>query len=598
METKDNYFLFQYKLEKYYIKSYQNEYEVGDYLIIKGHKEDLEFSSIESQFDFEDYLNKKGIHYEYKITSIEYRFKNPIRIKAWRNSFLNRYDESIRSLIGSILFSYSLDGSVVDNVSSLHIIRLVSASGLYIYLFLKIVGFFLLRILKEKQVKQVSLIVLSFIYLMTFPRLTSLRILIYEFIKYLNKYHFNDKYDHISIISILGLVLLIIDFHNAYSESFIIYFSFSVFMDITNSLYIDMRSRKRKLIRSILSFLFFIPFELQFYSSVSLLSNVFALILTPLFIVFSIFSYIGLLGIPIAPVLTFIYKILDALTSFIRHLNIEIYGPRFNDIGILLFYFSLLIICYLRIIRFKPLEKYGISIFLSINFIHFLPNSLPINEKVYFINVGQGDSCLIQKGNQAVLIDTGGLRYLDIAKESLIPFFKKNKIYDIDYLITTHNDFDHNGGVNSLIHNFKVRNYIHSSSSFPLKAGSLYIDNLNTFTSEVDDDNDRSLVLTFSLANKSFLVTGDAPKYIEEKIINKYKNIDCDILKVGHHGSKTSTSENFIKALKPKEAVISVGENNYGHPNKEVIDILNKYHVKIRRTDIEGTIIYKKYVFI
>ena len=86
---------------------------------------------------------------------------------------------------------------------------------------------------------------------------------------------------------------------------------------------------------------------------------------------------------------------------------------------------------------------------------------------------------------------------------------------------------------------------------------------------------------------------GDASKYIENLILNKYGSLDVDILKVGHHGSKTSSSFNFIDALRPKEAIISCGKNNkYGHPSIEVINILSYFDINIRRTDIEGTIVY------
>lgn len=86
---------------------------------------------------------------------------------------------------------------------------------------------------------------------------------------------------------------------------------------------------------------------------------------------------------------------------------------------------------------------------------------------------------------------------------------------------------------------------------------------------------------------------GDAPIEIEKSVINSYENIDCDILKVGHHGSKTSTSIELLEALSPEDAIISCGVNNmYGHPNKEVIDRLNEFDINIRRTDLEGTIEY------
>ena len=89
---------------------------------------------------------------------------------------------------------------------------------------------------------------------------------------------------------------------------------------------------------------------------------------------------------------------------------------------------------------------------------------------------------------------------------------------------------------------------------------------------------------------------GDAPIYIEKQIMQNENNIPCDILRVGHHGSNTSTSEDWIKFTSPEEAVISVGKHNkFGHPNKEVISVLKKYKIKIRRTDLEVTIVFRQF---
>ena len=188
------------------------------------------------------------------------------------------------------------------------------------------------------------------------------------------------------------------------------------------------------------------------------------------------------------------------------------------------------------------------------------------------------------------MIDTGGYKSFDMATETLIPFMNKKKITHINALILTHDDFDHSGAKDSLIENFKVDNLLTNKTQFPYKIGDLNIENLNTF--DFTEENDSSLVLSLEFIGKKFLFTGDASVNTEEKILEKY-NVDCDILKVGHHGSNTSTSEKFLKAASPDEAVISCGAKNYyGHPHKEIIDRLNKYNVKIRRTDIEGTICY------
>ena len=89
---------------------------------------------------------------------------------------------------------------------------------------------------------------------------------------------------------------------------------------------------------------------------------------------------------------------------------------------------------------------------------------------------------------------------------------------------------------------------------------------------------------------------GDAPSYIEKEIIKHTEGIKCDVLKVGHHGSNTSTSEEWLKYLSPSEAIVSCGKNNkFGHPNKEVVSLLNKHRIKMHRTDLEGTIVYKQF---
>ena len=168
------------------------------------------------------------------------------------------------------------------------------------------------------------------------------------------------------------------------------------------------------------------------------------------------------------------------------------------------------------------------------------------------------------------------------------------KIYSIDYLLITHEDFDHNGAKDSLMNNYKVSNVVDREECFPLKVGNVLINNLNPYAFTNDrGENNSSLVLDFTLAGQKFLLMGDASKDIEKAILRIYPTIDCDILKVGHHGSNTSSGFDFIKTISPREAVISVGKNNnYGHPHLDVLNTLRHFGVVIRRTDLEGTICY------
>jgi len=235
--------------------------------------------------------------------------------------------------------------------------------------------------------------------------------------------------------------------------------------------------------------------------------------------------------------------------------------------------------------------KFGSIPIVSSLCLSLIPLQTFIVNGVYFINVGQGDSILIKNRDNIVMIDTGGNKSFDMANEVLIPFLKKKQINHIDALIATHNDFDHSGAVVPLINNFPVYNYLTKPDDFPYQIGDISLTNLNDYKS--NETNDTSLVFNIDFIGRKWLLMGDASIDVEKFLIDENKDINCDILKVGHHGSKTSTSDEFLKYTSPQEAIISVGaKNSYHHPNDEVLAKLNKYGIKIRRTDIEGTISY------
>jgi len=240
---------------------------------------------------------------------------------------------------------------------------------------------------------------------------------------------------------------------------------------------------------------------------------------------------------------------------------------------------------------------------------------------IEFIDVGQGDSILIKLGgNKNVLVDTGGiLKYEDsfkrindfsIGDDVLSPYLKSIGISRLECLIITHGDMDHIGGSEAIMNNFNVNNlflngnlnelekkliiynpkYLKDNDVLKINNYIFYILNPSYDTNE----NDSSIILYFTINNINILLMGDASRIIEEKIIQKY-NLDIDILKIGHHGSKTSTSINFIKKTTPYYGIISVGENNrFNHPHKEVLEILNNNNVNVFRTDYYGSI---KFIF-
>ena len=233
--------------------------------------------------------------------------------------------------------------------------------------------------------------------------------------------------------------------------------------------------------------------------------------------------------------------------------------------------------------------------------------------EIIFFDVSQGDSILLHypHNKHNILIDTGGNHTYEISKNIIIPYLKSKGISKIDYLILTHGDYDHMGEAINLVENFKVEKVIFNCGEFNELEQDLIkvlnkkkipyyscIKELNINDSKLyflnskdyGNENDNSNVIYTELNGYKFMFMGDASDTTEKEILNKYNLPDIDVLKAGHHGSKTSSSKEFIDTINPKYSIISVGKNNrYGHPNKEALD--NLEDSKIYRTDVEGSII-------
>ena len=259
-------------------------------------------------------------------------------------------------------------------------------------------------------------------------------------------------------------------------------------------------------------------------------------------------------------------------------------------------------------------------LFIYIVIITIISLLIPSGKNNYFsihtIDVGQGDSILIQTPNSKnILIDGGDNNSHHIVSN----YLKNKKVKNIDYIIATHFDSDHIGGLDNIIDKFKVSriyapNYKCSTESYKnlinscsnknldlqyLKQGDLINieDNINLTVlspSYIQEENNlNSIVFKINYKNKSFLFTGDAEANNEINIINSYDMSDIDFIKIGHHGSSSSTTEEFIKEVSPDIAVISCGyKNQYGHPHKSTLDTLEKNNVLTYRTDILGNIVF------
>lgn len=233
--------------------------------------------------------------------------------------------------------------------------------------------------------------------------------------------------------------------------------------------------------------------------------------------------------------------------------------------------------------------------------------------KIYFIDVGQADCILLEQNGKFMLIDAGN----NDDGELVVNYLKEKGVQKLDYVIGTHAHEDHIGGMDNVINNFNQDKILFPKTTSTTKTFEdfvLAVKNKNkklyapqggekfTFansTFEVlapnsanyEDANNYSIVIKLTYKENSFLFTGDAEKISEDEILNKGYDLKCNLIKIGHHGSSSSTSDKFLKAVSPDYAVICVGkDNSYNHPKKSVMDRLKKNEIKVYRTDEQGSI--------
>lgn len=277
----------------------------------------------------------------------------------------------------------------------------------------------------------------------------------------------------------------------------------------------------------------------------------------------------------------------------------------------------------------KNSYKYISIILISIILTNTISNKIFQEIKIYFVDVGQGDSTLIQTiEGKNILIDGGGSEFgsFDVGESILLPYLLDRRITTIDYLMISHFDSDHIGGVFAILENLEVKNIIISKQgetsenlkkfyeitnnkeirTIIVKKGDIVeIDKYSHFEILFPEDNliednilnNNSIVARFNSLDFSILFTGDIEEIAEKRLCELYSGTDkleAFVLKVAHHGSKTSSTEEFLELVKPKIALIGVGKNNnFGHPNIDVIERLENMGSKIYRADNCGEIIIR-----
>lgn len=607
---------------KYYFESlkekenFNKTFSLGDTLSLKGTLEIPKNNTIPNTFNYKEYLKYKKINYILKIDSFKvYSSNKNIFLKIKNYLYKRIYNIKYNDYLYAFILGKSsyLDEEEYENYKINGVTHLFALSGLHVSIF----SLILLNIMKRLKLKEKLSFIITSLFLLFFSFVASytpsiLRAVIFFILSSINKiYYFHIK--PINILYLTFIILVVINPFYIFNTGFILSFTITFFILLFNEYNSVKSGLKSILIISLLSFFSSLPIIINMSYEINIISSINNIFFIPF--VTNIVFPVSIISV-IFPKISYVLNILTTFMEYVSNIssnivNITIYFPYFNKISIVFYYLFLILF-----IKLKK-KKYLFLILFILLFLKIKP-MFNRNTILYFLDVGQGDSLLIRtKNNKSIMVDTGGKltykkekwelknRNFDIEKNTIIPFIKSIGINKIDYLFLTHGDADHCGNSKSLIDSFnvkkvylnkgKINNCEKKANGNILYEDYLKIDNVIVHSlnnGNYNDENSLSMVLLLLIDNYKILLMGDAPKSVEEQIIKKNNLNNIDLLKVGHHGSNTSSSKNFIGHIKPKYSIISVGENNkFGHPKESVLNNLDDS--KIYRTDKDGSIMFK-----
>lgn len=615
----------------YYFKSlnektyFEDNLKLGDLISVAGELEEPERNRVFNGFDYKKYLYNKHIFYLMNANNISIMEKNSGLLFYFKNLVMDRIN-SISKSKGYIMTFILGDKSFINNevkesYQDNGISHLFAVSGMHISLFAGIMLFFLKRVSYNNYFNygMVCLFLLFYLFLAGFPA-SLLRASVMFILFSINKV-FNLKISNLNVLFMVIITILFIDPFYLFDIGFQFSYLISGTLIMMQWKIGVIKSKlKRSFYVSVVCFLVSFPICIyNFYGTnfMSVLFNLFyipfvSIIVFPLSLITFVFPFLDI-------VLYYSIFVMERISLFISSINFGyIIFPKVN-FGV---YFIYYIVIFLSFWKIEFVLLFLVMLLIHKGYIYFDSNLY-----VYYLDVGQGDSALIRLPNNSgnILIDTGGKFSYEmekwrekrskysIVKSSTIPFLKSFGIKKLDYFILSHGDYDHMGEAINLVNNFKVEKVIFNCGLYndlenelievldkkKIKYYScikeLNIDNKKFHflqTKEYDNENENSNVIYTELNGYKFMFMGDAGVDKEKDILEKYNVSKIDVLKIGHHGSGTSSSKEFIKEIKPKYGVISVGKNNrYGHPNKEVLE--NLKDSKIYRTDQDGSIMFK-----
>ena len=680
---KEKQYINEYKIEtekinniklkkKFILLTKNKEIEYGNKIKLEGTYIKPSKSRNYRGFDYSNYLKTENIYGTIeqngkieliKEKNINYLFINLYKVKnKIIKNINNKFPEETRGVVLGILLGdkSSIEENVRQNFADSSLSHILAVSGTHISYVVICISVLFKKLKLNKNIRKVltSLVLFMYLYLVDFS-VSATRAVIMSTIVIMQML-FYRKQDTITTIAFSSIIILINNPYSILNIGFLLSYGGTIGIILfVNRISIESKEDFFQRFKSYLKDICIVtisaqtiimPIIIYYFNTISftfIISNIIAsLIIGPIIMIGLVIIAISFFKIPIISLIIRFYNIL--IVILVRTADIiskipmsKIYLKTPTTLEIIFYYsvvFLIALLIYIKKSNRKFIKKtiqidiYNLKnffinnrnkvlIFISIvSLISITSIKIPKELKINFIDVGQGDSCLITTPqNKKVIVDSGGSESYDVGKNVLLPYLLDKRITKIDYIMISHFDTDHCKGFEYVLENIKVKNVIISKQSetsenfkqimkiirkkrinliIVQKGSKIKIDNFTTVDilspqSEniADNMNDNSIVAKFEAYNFSILFTGDASEKIEKELIKEKINLKSDILKVSHHGSKTGTSEEFLKSVKPKIALIGVGENNkFGHPTEDVIKRLTENKIKIYRTDTDGEI--------
>ncbi len=532
---------------------------------------------------------------------------------AKRQEFLAKTSEDVKGIIAGVLFgdtSY-LEEDVYEDFRNNGTAHILAVSGLHIGilygLYKKIVG-------KRRNLAALMLLAtMLFTYgTLSMWSTSSIRGILMIMISTIGRYT-DRRYDMLTALAIAAFVLII---HNpyviygcAFQMSFLAIASIAFLQPLIS---LKVPESLRTAIAVNFGLLIYQADVFNYISLVSLIANIPIIFLTGYFVPIAIASFFasvaGAYVLPLRAVTEGIAKLLTSINEFSSlggFSSIDVVSP---PKGLTIFFICMTFFLASEtfyVLAHRKKTKQIIAGVLAICIVCGIGETFsysPItHDDIVFVDVGQGDCLHIRAGGRDVLIDGGGKIDYNLGKKTLKPYLLKNGVSSLDVAIATHLHTDHYKGLTELAECMKVGEiYTRLTAGQTLNLeDDVSIKTLwpvSTAGDDNQDENKNCSVFMIYYEGYKILVTGDLDSEGEAAMMNYYRSqgqadeLDCDVLKVGHHGSKYSTSAEFLACAGPQIAVIQVGKNTYGHPSAETVERLEAVGVRVYRNDECGAI--------